>query len=606
MNINNLLNLIARSTIVLSVLVIGLSFSTQKSYAANVTWDGGGSDGACGGNAGDGNKWSCGANWSTNAIPASGDVAIFDGTSTKDATIDTSITITSISINAGYSGTITQGASSTITLSSNSASSAFTQAAGTFTGSSSAITLSQGGFTLSSGTFTATSGTFSIGRNFTISGGTFNHNSGNITFIYISGASVLSCNSTTLNTITFNKHAAAGGTVGSNCNITIAGTNPSSVVNLTNNGTINVTGNWTVTGGYTSNSGAVLNMTGTTLTSGGNMTFSGGTIPVGVTSLVVTDSFSNAGNILADNLDLTLTGTSFINLNCGTAVYNSITVTKSSNSTIAQTSNCSTENYTFNSGIISNPASPYNLNVAGNFVMNVSNISQPFGGANLNLIFNGSIDQYMTQTGALIRSPMTITKATGKLILLTNVVTSNSQVCTVSQGTFYLNGQNFICASTFTLNSNTTLEANGNEYFTTPTLQSNSAVIYKGNANSQTSYTTIPNLSYKDLTINATDSSDVFDSRNLLDTGLIGHWKMEAGSGSVDDSSTNNNIASLAGNAVYTATVPTLDGETNNFAMDFDGSGDYLNPGANLNLAQNTSEITVAAWIRKDTNSGLD
>jgi len=32
-------------------------------WAAIITWDGGGTDGTCGGGAGDGNKWSCAANW---------------------------------------------------------------------------------------------------------------------------------------------------------------------------------------------------------------------------------------------------------------------------------------------------------------------------------------------------------------------------------------------------------------------------------------------------------------------------------------------------------------------------------------------------------------
>ena len=39
-----------------------LAFATQAE-AAIITWDGGGTDGTCGGAAGDGNQWSCAANW---------------------------------------------------------------------------------------------------------------------------------------------------------------------------------------------------------------------------------------------------------------------------------------------------------------------------------------------------------------------------------------------------------------------------------------------------------------------------------------------------------------------------------------------------------------
>jgi hypothetical protein len=140
--------------------------------AAVITWDGGGAT----------NNWNDCDNWSGSTCPGTGDVATFDGTSTKNATINANISVQGIDINTGYSGIITQGAGNTVTVGSGG----YDQAAGTFTGGDSAITIN-GAFALSAGTFTSTSGNLTIDSNqasstvFSITGGTFNHNSGTIT-----------------------------------------------------------------------------------------------------------------------------------------------------------------------------------------------------------------------------------------------------------------------------------------------------------------------------------------------------------------------------------------------------------------------------------------
>ncbi len=160
----------------------------QNVQGVNRTWDGGGVDGTCGG-AGTANNWSCAANWSSDTAPTASDVAIFDGTSTKNATINANISVAGISINAGYTGTITQSGSNTITIGSSN----YSQADGTFTGGAGNVTINtNSGFTLSGGTFTAPSGVFQIGYGasgvsaatvFTVSGGTFNHNNGTMKFV---------------------------------------------------------------------------------------------------------------------------------------------------------------------------------------------------------------------------------------------------------------------------------------------------------------------------------------------------------------------------------------------------------------------------------------
>ena len=117
-------------------------------------------------------------------MPGSGDNVVFDsGYSTGNCTINTNVNVQGISINSGYTGTITQSSGNTVTVGSDG----YSQADGTFSGGNSAITISESNFTLSGGTFTSTSGTltFSIsttGGSYsqTFSGGTFNHNGGSI------------------------------------------------------------------------------------------------------------------------------------------------------------------------------------------------------------------------------------------------------------------------------------------------------------------------------------------------------------------------------------------------------------------------------------------
>jgi hypothetical protein len=153
--------------VAITVPTLSVSLMLRPAFAATRTWDGGGTDGACGGAAGDGNKWSCAANWSADTVPVSGDAVVFDATSTKDSTIDASFagTITSIGINSGYTGTITMARSLTM-------SSSFTQAAGTFAQDAQTLTIG-GNFAHTAGTFNANTGTVTLtGATPTLSGTT--------------------------------------------------------------------------------------------------------------------------------------------------------------------------------------------------------------------------------------------------------------------------------------------------------------------------------------------------------------------------------------------------------------------------------------------------
>ena len=154
------------------------NFTNNDTCPAEKTWDGGAATTAW---ATTGN-WS--KDGGTEAAPGTTTLVIFDDTSDQSATTPTSATtLLGIEIRYGYGGTVTQGSGTNATLTLNA--SGFLQQDGTFTGNSdgntSNITLgSAGDFTLSGGTFTSTNDTLTIIDNMTINGGIFTANSGTL------------------------------------------------------------------------------------------------------------------------------------------------------------------------------------------------------------------------------------------------------------------------------------------------------------------------------------------------------------------------------------------------------------------------------------------
>ncbi len=336
-----------KSFVVFFLLIIIFFGIPKYARAATVTWDGGGSDGTCGGGVGDGNKWSCGANWSTNSIPTSSDVATFDGTSTKSATIDSSINVLGIDINTGYSGTITQSATATI------GSSGYAQDSGVFLGGSQAMDINDGSFTLNAGSFQSTSGTLSIERNFTVVGSSFIHNSGTVTFDGANGTDdgTITCSgSEAFTKVTFNKTFSSSTlTIGSSCILPLGNSPTSSFGILTNNGSVTAgTGTWTITlGDYIQSSvGASTTFTGTTIDTAGSWEITAGTFTAGsLTTLNVEHDLDNSGNKLPTGLNLTLDGTASSDsgtITCsGSEAFTKVTFNKTfSSSTLTIGSSC--------------------------------------------------------------------------------------------------------------------------------------------------------------------------------------------------------------------------------------------------------------------------
>ncbi|MCA9381255.1 hypothetical protein KC678_03245 [Candidatus Dojkabacteria bacterium] len=179
--------------------------------AATLTWDGGGGD----------NNWSTCTNWTTDTCPGTLDTVIFDGTSTKDATIDASFagTVRYLTISSGYTGTITANRSITVVLNYNQADGVLdlTNQSGTFT----TVNITGGLFTASSAD-TTFKGVFTINNS-----SYFDANGGNIILAPPNNTSyTYTCNNTIFNQVTIAPTAGnATLTVSSGCNFPL-GNNP--------------------------------------------------------------------------------------------------------------------------------------------------------------------------------------------------------------------------------------------------------------------------------------------------------------------------------------------------------------------------------------------
>ena len=225
--------------------------------------------------AGSPGNWGTSGNWSCGRVPNSSDTAVFNSTSVQNATINVAVNTRSISINTGYTGTITQSGTNTITLSGNNT--GFVQQAGTFVGGSGNIVLSTdaASFNQTGGTHTATSGIMRIADGFISTGGTFNNNGGTIDFTVGDGAKNINTNGKILNNLTFVSSCQGTYTITSSTTTYVDGTLTLTnscgwgIPTLAGTGTLMARGNIVASGTGIDGSGAV------TVGGTGTQTFTG-------------------------------------------------------------------------------------------------------------------------------------------------------------------------------------------------------------------------------------------------------------------------------------------------------------------------------------------
>jgi len=153
------------------------------------------------------------SNWSETSggpgnagTPTIGDAVVFDAASSFNCTLDAALSTASLTINAGYLGTITQG-SNTVAINGDA-----TFSGGAWIGSSSDIAVN-GNFLLSGTSLMAPSAVLDIKGNFSHVSGTFTHNSGTVAFSGTSGTTqnISSTSATTFSNITVTNAAASPG-----------------------------------------------------------------------------------------------------------------------------------------------------------------------------------------------------------------------------------------------------------------------------------------------------------------------------------------------------------------------------------------------------------
>jgi parallel beta-helix repeat protein len=214
-------------------------------------WDGGGAD----------TSWLTAANWDHDTAPASTDIAVFNGTSSKDCVLAGTVTVGGLYSGPQYTGTLST-ANNTLTVGGN-----FDWRGGTFSAGSSGISVAGNWIntaTVTAGTSTVTFTATATGKTITSGGSAFY----NVIFNGSGGGWTISDNMTVGNNMTL-----TAGTFGSSVKddtITIASDL------FVNGGTLSGGANITVNGGDVTGNGTIA-LTGGTFLVDGTGSFGGST-----------------------------------------------------------------------------------------------------------------------------------------------------------------------------------------------------------------------------------------------------------------------------------------------------------------------------------------
>ena len=385
-------------------------------------------------------NWNSTAGWSATSggvggasIPGAADVVIFDGGGLGNCTMNVTVSIRSLTVNAGYTGNISQGANS-ITISRTA-----TFAGGSFTGGSANLVVA-GVFTLSGTIFISTTATLEFENNAAFTGGSFAHNNGTVRFNgTATGAPTLSGASPAFYIVEWvglNKTytISSSGNVSVINALNISGTQPCTIntgvfdvkgdINITNTATggggtatinLNGTGTQNFNGGTTAGVGALPQLTinntaGAVNLSGfpsvaNNFTYTAGAINAGASTFcftrATTGAYSITGSVILNNISFTAN-------TALTATIGAATTLTAGNLTIAGTANL-----ILNTG---------KINVNGNITLTNTATG---GGGTATLNIGGTADQTL-DGGAIIanqsRLPLVIiNKAGGTLLLKGNI-----------------------------------------------------------------------------------------------------------------------------------------------------------------------------------------
>jgi hypothetical protein len=173
------------------------------------------------------NNWSDAANWSAGSVPDTYTTVIFDGTSSKDAIVDSAFAgaVAAVQINIGSTGTVSLNENLTVT-------GAFTQQAGAYDANGYA-TIVTGLTTVSGGTYLASTNTQTFTNGLTVSGGTFTGSTGTVTTLNVTLSSGTLNAPAGILTVAGGNFTYTGGTFNADLGtVTYTGTNASPTVSI--------------------------------------------------------------------------------------------------------------------------------------------------------------------------------------------------------------------------------------------------------------------------------------------------------------------------------------------------------------------------------------
>ncbi|UPT70509.1 MAG: T9SS type A sorting domain-containing protein [Flavobacterium sp. JAD_PAG50586_2] len=574
---------------IVAILFILFNLFAINNASAQKTWDGGASN----------DNWSDAQNWNGNVAPVSTDNVVIPNGFT--AILDTSVTVASLTVGGGSSGTFTIGngnANRTLTVTGNVTVNAGATLTSAGNGGNDLII---GGNLTNAGTFTDNSADVDVafnGSNQTISG------AGNYLFNTITfsggGTKTLSSNITVSNNWTNNGGTFAGtGTVTLDGSSSIGGSATSAFPNLTITGTVSqgintsVTGNYLQTGGsYTVTPGSTaytLSVTGNFTQSGGVFYVTGGSATAGAT-VTVSGNTSIFSIFMEPNESNTAS-----------------TVLFQANGNVTFTGSSTTDSLDWMDG--GSPGSVYNITfgIKGNF--NWSNTSgRPYtngSGRAKGFVFNGTgtlaAPQTLTYSGSSSSSSwgLIFEVSANTCVKLLSSLALGAQNNPASTFTIdgILDAQNAVIsgsiASGVKLNSGATLVTSNTGGVTStitatsPTYNSAANYIFNGAANQTANF---GNANINNLTISNTSGSVTLNAAITASGNVL----INSGGGSLTAGNFSHNIGgnwTRNGSFVQGTSTINLNGSS---SQTIGGSSTTFN---NLTLANSTKVFGVSTIV---------